>query len=131
MEGIHENIPFAGGDHGGHPQCRKIIRLEPRIAKCSTDRDPALPAYRQRLGRQNEMVWDFHGIGVERLNVIGLFEADQNLQGGEGERLCRVNDWTAGAVPAGRGVNAPRTTEGLFPGPCKDCRPDAEDPHAD
>src|SRR6266436_6336563 len=73
---------------------------------------------------------DFHGIGVERLNAIGLFEADQNLQGGEGERLCCVNDWTAGAVPAGRGVNAALTTEGLFPGPCKDRRPDAEYPHA-
>jgi hypothetical protein len=60
------------------------------------------------------MVRDFHGIGVERLNVIGLFEADQNLQGGEGERLCRVNEWTAGAVPAGRGVYAALTAEGLF-----------------
>jgi len=53
------------------------------------------------LGRQNEMVRDFHGIRIKGLNVIGLFEADQNLQGGEGERLCCVNDWTAGAVPAG------------------------------
>jgi hypothetical protein len=52
------------------------------------------------------MVRDFDGIGIKRLNVIGLFEADQNLQGGEGKRLCRVNDWTAGAVPAGRGVHA-------------------------
>ena len=67
---------------------------------------------------------------MKRLNIIGLFEADQNLQGGEGERLRRVNDWTAGAVPAGRGVHAALTAEGLFPGPCKDRRPDAEDPHA-
>ena len=22
MEGIHKNIPFAGSDHGGYPQCR-------------------------------------------------------------------------------------------------------------
>ena len=76
------------------------------------------------------MVRDFHGIGVERLNVIGLLEADQNFQGGEGERLCGVNDWTAGAVPAGRGVHAALTAKGLFPGPCKDSRPDSEDPHA-
>jgi hypothetical protein len=130
MEGIQEDIPFAGGDHCWHPQCREIIRLEPRIAKCSTDRDPALPAYRQGLGRQNEMVRDFHGIGVEGLNVIGLFEADENLQGSEGERLCCVNDWTAGAVPPGRGVHAALTAEGLFPGACKDRCPDAEDPHA-
>ena len=55
---------------------------------------------------------------------------EQNLQGGEGQRLCGVNDRTAGAVPAGRGVHAALTAEGLFPGPCKDRRPDAEDPHA-
>jgi hypothetical protein len=87
MQGIHENIPFAGSDHGRHPQCRQIVRLEPRIANCSTDRDPTPPTCRQRLGRQNEMVRDFHGTGIKRLNVIGLFEADENLQGGEGERL--------------------------------------------
>ena len=130
MEGIHENIPFAGSEPGGHLQCRYIVRLEPRIAKCSTDRDPALPAYRQRPGRQNEMVRDFHGIGVERLSISGLFEADQNLQGGEGERLCSVDDWTAGAVPAGRGVHTALSAEGFLPSPCKDGRADAEDPHA-
>ena len=79
---------------------RKLWVIESLATRLPTDSDPALPAYRQSLGRQNEMVRDFHGIGVERLNVIGLFEADQNLQGGEGERLCCVNDWTAGAVPA-------------------------------
>jgi hypothetical protein len=25
MQGIHENIPFAGSDHGRHPQCRQIV----------------------------------------------------------------------------------------------------------
>src|SRR5882757_3086175 len=59
MEGIHENIPFAGSNHGRHTQCRQIVRLEPCIAKCSTYRDPTPPTCRQRLGRQNETVRDF------------------------------------------------------------------------
>ena len=46
------------------------------------------------------MVRDFHGIGVERLNVIGLLEADQNLQGGEGtlESLARFMTNPAGSA---------------------------------
>ncbi len=76
------------------------------------------------------MVGDFHGKGMERLNVVGLFEADQNLQRGEGQRLCGVNNGAAGGVPASRGVNPTLTAEGLFPGPRKERRTDAEDPHA-
>ena len=48
MEGIHENIPFAGSDHGGHPSARP--RLRTRAARSSFS-EVSLTPQRLRLSR--------------------------------------------------------------------------------
>lgn len=83
MQRVDENIPFARCDDRGHEHCRRGLRFEPRIAKRAADREPAVPSRWKGFRFQDQVVRDFRRIGNKGLNVIRLFEANQNLQGGE------------------------------------------------
>ena len=83
VQRVYQNIPFAGRDDRGHEHCRRGLGFEPRIAKCSAHREPAFPPSWISIGFQDQRVWDFRRIGIEGLDVIRLFEVDQDLQGGE------------------------------------------------
>ncbi len=130
VQRVDENIPFARRDDRGYEHCRRSLSFKPRITKCSADRELAFPSRWERIGFQDQRVWDFRGIGINGLDVIRLFEADQDLKGSERERLRRVNDRVACYVPAGRGVQATFAAESFFPGTCEDRCPNAERPHA-
>ena len=79
MQRVDENIPFARRDNRGYEQCRRSLGLEPRIAKCPADGEPAFPSRWIRIGFQDQCIWDLRRIGIKGLDVIRLFEADQDL----------------------------------------------------
>ena len=83
MQRIDENIPFARRDYSGDQHCGRGLGFEPRIAKCPADGKPAFPSRRKRIGFQDQRVWDFRRIHIKGLDVIRLFEADQDLKGRE------------------------------------------------
>jgi len=64
--------------------CRRGFGFEPRIAKCAADReaDSSIGAGKES-GFQDQWVWDFRRIDKKGLNVIRLFEADQDLKSRE------------------------------------------------
>jgi hypothetical protein len=83
VQRIDEHIPFARRDDRGHEHCRRALGFEPRIAKCPADREPAFSSRWERIRFQDQRVWDFRGIGIKGLDVIRLFEANQELKGSE------------------------------------------------